>query len=675
MSENLNDTVTVTVSDADVITVPIDDTLTESGAAADAKAVGDALALKADRSELANAINVNGQPADLQGNIIVDGTEIAMSGTDSTTIRDAIAAQSGKTGETIPLNTNAGAPTIAEAVEGISGQTAETIPMRTDSTTTIAAKIETMDTVASGNTAAITALQNKTGETIMISGDSTKTVKEAVEERALTVNGEAADSTGNVSLKTVPFAQNLESELNRTITETFMMRTSGGAASVNSSDAWLLSLKGDRIHEGFVPEEISMTATGCTASVDRDEFVEAVPASTTISLSYEDGVWDTDPDTYGITVTGTPSEGATIVVEYTKEEAGTITVADPAALVATGWNLYDHAHGYAEVIKYSEDHGFGISGTYTKIEYSATESGTKTEIEVTDGLFEIPADGFVHVTGGNNTDTAIWMTWGDWEEGYTGSWEAYSTNSVSVASVMSAKFPNGLMRVGDVRDEINLSTGEAISRIDRMNNTSANMAIAKASGRAFEYDENYIYIVKETETVSAISVSGAFTANDHGMEFITGTTIGVWTQCLYGQNLKNKLERDVLTISEQDLTATQKAQVLDNIGAGSAADVAALADGKLGFVLVSSVSGSSSKTYKMANDTKAIFVTFGSTLAVKGLWIVNLANTGVTIADIASASGLTMTSPSNGKVTIANSANVGARVYAIIFAGSVEDDT
>ena len=100
-----------------------------------------------------------------------------------------------------------------------------------------------------------------------------------------------------------------------------------------------------------------------------------------------------------------------------------------------------------------------------------------------------------------------------------------------------------------------------------------------------------------------------------------------------------------------------------------------LADGKLGFVQLTSVQGSSSKTYKMANDTKAIFVAFGSTLAVKGLWIVNLASASVTIADLASPSGLTMTSPSNGKVTIANSANVGARVYAIVFAGSAEDDS
>ena len=65
MSEiNMNDVVEETVRDSDVITVPVDTTLTHSGEAADAKAVGDALDLKADKSELAQSIQVNGQSAD-----------------------------------------------------------------------------------------------------------------------------------------------------------------------------------------------------------------------------------------------------------------------------------------------------------------------------------------------------------------------------------------------------------------------------------------------------------------------------------------------------------------------------------------------------------------------------------------------------------------------------------
>ena len=51
-NDDLNEAIEDVVEDADVVTVPIDDTLSNSGEAADAKAVGDALALKADKSEL-----------------------------------------------------------------------------------------------------------------------------------------------------------------------------------------------------------------------------------------------------------------------------------------------------------------------------------------------------------------------------------------------------------------------------------------------------------------------------------------------------------------------------------------------------------------------------------------------------------------------------------------------
>ena len=44
---DMNEMFTISFDDASVITVPIDDTLSNSGEAADAKAVGDALALKA----------------------------------------------------------------------------------------------------------------------------------------------------------------------------------------------------------------------------------------------------------------------------------------------------------------------------------------------------------------------------------------------------------------------------------------------------------------------------------------------------------------------------------------------------------------------------------------------------------------------------------------------------
>ena len=50
------------------------------------------------------------------------------------------------------------------------------------------------------------------------------------------------------------------------------------------------------------------------------------------------------------------------------------------------------------------------------------------------------------------------------------------------------------------------------------------------------------------------------------MEIYLGTSIPVYSTSLYGNDLKGKLRRDVLTISQQTLTAAQKTQVQDNIG-------------------------------------------------------------------------------------------------------------
>lgn len=387
---------------------------------------------------------------------------------------------------------------------------------------------------------------------------------------------------GDVTIDEVKFAINLSSDKTQASEGEFIIRTAGGDASISDGDAFALRILGNRIHTGYVAEELNMTVnamerqegeTPITATIDRDTFVAYVSTSGTTTLTYTTA-WSADPEDYGITVTGTPVAGDQIVVVYVKEDRGTITQATPTALKATGWNLYDHTNGYAYVTKYSDQYGFRIGGTYTAIEYAETPEGTTQEITPVDGMFTIPADGYILVTGGNDTDTYIVNVWSDWTEGPSGSFEAYSETEVDLSAIMTANFPNGLMRVADVRDEINLNTAQAISRIGRMAYSAANLASAKASGRPWEADTDYIYIVKAEETVTAITLDGSYTASDHGNEFFTGTAVAVYLETIYGNNLKNKLERDVLTISQQTLSAAQKTQVQDNIGV--TAEIAAL---------------------------------------------------------------------------------------------------
>lgn len=302
------------------------------------------------------------------------------------------------------------------------------------------------------------------------------------------------------------------------------------------------------------------------AEVDKETFL----AQMTSASGYMDFIyttnWNYDPTTYGITVTGSPISGDQIRVTYVKEVRGTITQSNPQTFKSSGWNLYNHTNGYARVLKYSEVYGFGIAGTYTSLAFSPTVSGAQTAVTVTDGKFTIDEDGYIFVTGGNDTDTQIWMTWSDWtSQANGGTWEAYTESTVDFSSIMSSYFPYGLLEVGSHQDEINFSTGVAINKVARIAYSSANLAMVRAMEVDYEYDENYIYYALSAPVSNSISIDNSFDAYDHGLEWFTGTVLAVDTQTIYGRNLKNKLERDVLTISQQDLTNSDIAQVKENL--------------------------------------------------------------------------------------------------------------
>jgi len=134
MSENLNDVIEEVVEDAEVVTVPIDDTLTISGEAADAKAVGDALALKADRSELQSTVNVNGQTPDAQGNILLYANHVPMSNSlAAPSVQAAVQEIQGWDASDLKVdNTDPNSKTVQEVLENVDARTAENIDMSDD---------------------------------------------------------------------------------------------------------------------------------------------------------------------------------------------------------------------------------------------------------------------------------------------------------------------------------------------------------------------------------------------------------------------------------------------------------------------------------------------------------------------------------------------------------------
>ena len=141
MSEiNLNEAVEETVDDATVMTVPIDDTLSISGEAADAKAVGDALALKADASSIQN-IKVNEEQADNQGQILLYGTDVPMSSTDTTTLKAAIEANAAKTGADINVS-GSDSTKISAKLAALDAKTTDGIMYDSANSVTASAAIE-----------------------------------------------------------------------------------------------------------------------------------------------------------------------------------------------------------------------------------------------------------------------------------------------------------------------------------------------------------------------------------------------------------------------------------------------------------------------------------------------------------------------------------------------------
>ena len=167
-----------------------------------------------------------------------------------------------------------------------------------------------------------------------------------------------------------------------------------------------------------------------------------------------------------------------LTLDYYAYNPGEVINNRAAAIETVGFNLYDYSTGKAFLpgVYSSYPHEYEICGTFTSISFRDV-NGNESVPELTDGrFFNVPGPGELTVVGGNNTDTLVHLVWSGWrnegEPDYT--YEPYWKNTLNLGlTTLKGKlngagdsvvvFPNGLAKIGDVRDEI--VGNKAIKRI------------------------------------------------------------------------------------------------------------------------------------------------------------------------------------------------------------------
>ena len=183
-----------------VVTVSLDDTLSISGKAADAKAVGDALAEKTDISTLMSnvRITVDGQESDAQGVVLLYGEDIPVDDSnDAPTVAEKLAEIDGKTANDINY---AIGQTIKDKIDDLAGDVGtisgtlygSDIPVNHSDATSVEAAIQNAVSLQYGSkipmsesdttkvAAAIAAVDGKTASDIVYASGSTDKISDVV---------------------------------------------------------------------------------------------------------------------------------------------------------------------------------------------------------------------------------------------------------------------------------------------------------------------------------------------------------------------------------------------------------------------------------------------------------------------------------------------------------------
>ena len=433
--------------------------------------------------------------------------------------------------------------------------------------------------------------------------DVFKAIEDAVKAAVTSVNGQH----GDVTITHVELADNLYSPDNQDIYDGYKYRTSGGAASIESGEAELATVYGNTVAVGRTPESLSIASSnedvkaGIVPSTWKDSILGGT--SGIYVFTYTGGQWKYNSASitlgdYGITVEGTPAANDTITVTWQMEVRGTLATAKPTSFQSLGLNQFNpdseltdysidtsgnveanvgtsvcwiHAVGGNTYTVYDSQNGVLRIGLCDEIPTTSTTGIEIVTSNVGTSYVDVDEDCYICVVITDPSTLCVHPKWSGYEDA---TYEAYAESNITIptADKDSTALPTasyGMPSVGAVRDELSFDLKTYTKRIGQMAYSDANLATVQAMGVDYDYDSTNIFYVLTEPVVYELAgtVSGAYTADDFGTEEFIGTTVPLYALNVYGQNLRDKLRSDVVTISAQSLTKAQRKQFRANIKA------------------------------------------------------------------------------------------------------------
>lgn len=437
----------------------------------------------------------------------------------------------------------------------------------------------------------------------------------------------AIDPAGVYPSTTVGFSNNLVSA-SKIVSETkFNYRNTGGNENVLSGEATINDIKGS-VNCTTRKEKCSMevNSTAISATINVATFRSAV-SNTEVDCTfiYNDGSWKLNNNIvamidFGISVSGIPNINDSIVVHFSPEYVGMITIAKPTKLTSIKFNQFDKSGDNIILNYYINDGGnvtagkpdvstntYGIiwfkclgGNTYTiydgnqnpiyRVVWSASvptrtsrgltlltpsttaAPGGQTLINspylqyytpTTNGyLCVVPTEGVenlcCHLTGSGDDDTVY--------EDYIEDNFIFDIEYTLKDSNNQTIFENGLLQVEEYADEINYKEGYIYKRIKR--GPISMLSTVVEQGWPYIYDNQYVYYydgeVQEIIKDEILNKDTNYIVGTFGTEQFIGTSLEIPITIQYPLNLKGVVQEisrkkiNVLNVKNGDTLGSMK---------------------------------------------------------------------------------------------------------------------